>query len=438
MKKGLKYIFILAGIALAFVAQGCGQKHYPGFQIPAATPTIKVIQNHQHVEQPATATPSPVPTRSDGQGSGFTDIGDLFPGASGEHAEPTNVPEKTATPKPEKTKSPTKTPAPTKAPTPTERPQRPTNTPRPEKTPKPGPTPTNYPDATPTPGTFIVIYLTGTPTVAPTARPTATPRPTATSTPVPDLMPTQPPTSTPTPTLTPTNTPTPTPMAVNEAKKGDVVVFGHYEQDNDTSNGKEPIEWIVGGEKDGALLLVSRYGLDAKEYDLVNDPMTGQPSGKGMWTTCTLKSWLNGAFMGAAFDAEEKAQIKTTVITGGNNRTSTDKVFLLTEEECAEYLDYSLPDNVDCCRLYLTKYAIKQSYDLMVAEYDRLGMDKSNLFLDLEHDQISTWWIRSYRDGTYADAMSPNGFLFDTGMNSTLWAAIRPAIWVKKEVVQAP
>lgn len=28
-------------------------------------------------------------------------------------------------------------------------------------------------------------------------------------------------------------------------KVGDTYVFGQYEQDNDLSNGKEPIEWIV-------------------------------------------------------------------------------------------------------------------------------------------------------------------------------------------------
>lgn len=45
---------------------------------------------------------------------------------------------------------------------------------------------------------------------------------------------------------------------------GQLVRFGSYEQDNDTSNGKEPIEWIVLSvdEEQGRALLLSRYVLD--------------------------------------------------------------------------------------------------------------------------------------------------------------------------------
>ena len=31
----------------------------------------------------------------------------------------------------------------------------------------------------------------------------------------------------------------------DELKKGDIVVFGSYEQDNNPTNGQEPIEWII-------------------------------------------------------------------------------------------------------------------------------------------------------------------------------------------------
>lgn len=51
-------------------------------------------------------------------------------------------------------------------------------------------------------------------------------------------------------------------------KVGNIVTYGHYEQDNDTSNGKEVIEWIVleYDEASGKSLLLSRYGLDAHAY----------------------------------------------------------------------------------------------------------------------------------------------------------------------------
>ena len=37
---------------------------------------------------------------------------------------------------------------------------------------------------------------------------------------------------------------------------GEYVTFGHYEQDNNLENGKEPIEWKVLDKKDGRVLLL--------------------------------------------------------------------------------------------------------------------------------------------------------------------------------------
>ena len=39
---------------------------------------------------------------------------------------------------------------------------------------------------------------------------------------------------------------------------GDIVTFGAYEQDNDASNGKEPIEWIVLEELERYLIIRHR------------------------------------------------------------------------------------------------------------------------------------------------------------------------------------
>ena len=50
-------------------------------------------------------------------------------------------------------------------------------------------------------------------------------------------------------------------------KVGSIVTFGQYEQDNNTGNGPEEIEWIVLDVQDGKSLLLSRYGLDAKPYN---------------------------------------------------------------------------------------------------------------------------------------------------------------------------
>lgn len=48
---------------------------------------------------------------------------------------------------------------------------------------------------------------------------------------------------------------------------GDYVLFGSYEQDNDTTNGAEPIEWQVVDIDNDKALLVSKYILDNVEYN---------------------------------------------------------------------------------------------------------------------------------------------------------------------------
>ena len=48
------------------------------------------------------------------------------------------------------------------------------------------------------------------------------------------------------------------------AAVGSVVTFGRYEQDNDLSNGPEPIEWTVLDVRDGKSLLISRFGLECR------------------------------------------------------------------------------------------------------------------------------------------------------------------------------
>lgn len=73
------------------------------------------------------------------------------------------------------------------------------------------------------------------------------------------------------------------------ASQGDEVILGKYEQDNNTSNGLEDIEWIVLKNENGVVYAVSKYILDAQVYNTHN--------GDGS----TLKSWLKDDFYNAAF-----------------------------------------------------------------------------------------------------------------------------------------
>ena len=45
---------------------------------------------------------------------------------------------------------------------------------------------------------------------------------------------------------------------------GDTITFGTYEQDNNTSNGKEAIEWTVLDKNGMSVLLISKQALDCQ------------------------------------------------------------------------------------------------------------------------------------------------------------------------------
>ena len=54
---------------------------------------------------------------------------------------------------------------------------------------------------------------------------------------------------------------------LTNATVGTIVTLGEYEQDNNSSNGPEPIEWIVIAEQGNKKLLISRVALDQSAFD---------------------------------------------------------------------------------------------------------------------------------------------------------------------------
>lgn len=78
------------------------------------------------------------------------------------------------------------------------------------------------------------------------------------------------------------------------SKPDDEITFGEYEQDNDTTNGKEKLEWIVMHNNNKKVYMVSKYVIDAMKYNTAN--------GDGS----TLKKWLMEDFTKETFDDDER------------------------------------------------------------------------------------------------------------------------------------
>lgn len=194
------------------------------------------------------------------------------------------------------------------------------------------------------------------------------------------------------------------------AKVGDYVSFGAYEQDNNTANGKEDIEWLVLEVKDGRALVISKYALDCKRYD-------EDDSLDVTWETCTLREWLNNNFINAAFSAEEKAMIPTVTVSADKNpdysrnpgKATQDQVFLLSITEANKYFS---SDSARQCKT--TEYA--------VANGAYANSDNSNCW----------WWLRSpglYRNATVN--VDSDGDVFKRGSRVYYDSgAVRPALWI--------
>ena len=228
---------------------------------------------------------------------------------------------------------------------------------------------------------------------------------------------------------------------LGEANVGDYVTFGHYEQDNDTENGMEAIEWKVLDKMDGCVLLISKYGLDAKPYNETKTNVT--------WETCTLRSWLNSDFLYTAFSSSERSAIPAVTLpnpdnpnygtTGGND--TDDRVFLLSLQETQEY--FALSNTwTDCDGKDHDAtgdiYRIGGSGDVITsptAYAAAQGVRTDSNYHDTEGNVSCEWWLRSSgRDSSCAADVSGGGSVRALG-NSVSYVsnAVRPALWVNLE-----
>ncbi len=208
---------------------------------------------------------------------------------------------------------------------------------------------------------------------------------------------------------------------------GDVIPFGHYEQDNNLDNGPEPIEWIVLDVQGGKALLLSNYGLDVKPYS--PDAMFITPEGvDSTWEKCSMRAWLNNDFLNNAFSMEEQIAIPNTTVdnsaaqgysewnTDGGNNTE-DKIFLLSYTEANRYLGV---------KYWEDDFGNNMKSRVVPTEYAR----KNNALLSNTNETTRWWWLRSPGDYQgYAAIVNNYGSLdsieayYDTGV-------VRPALWL--------
>ena len=181
----------------------------------------------------------------------------------------------------------------------------------------------------------------------------------------------------------------------------DSIMFGNYVQKKNGS--PEPIEWEVLARENGRILVISKYALDCQKYNTMENNVS--------WETCSLRKWLNGAFLNAAFNAVEQKLILETMATAnkdssfstssGNN--TKDKVFLLSEMEVKKYFNSN--ETLQCAP---TDYAVANSTD---------------------SGAYGGWWLRSTRGASINADCILGGLIFKLPVDCHAFA-VRPALWI--------
>lgn len=289
--------------------------------------------------------------------------------------------------------------------------------------------PTDEPVATPTEEPVSATEPTDTVAPAATSGLTPTCSPELIATPEPINTPV--PTPTPKPTATPKPTVTPTPVPAKGIVSGDYVTFGHYEQDKDFVNGKEPIEWLVLEVKEGRAFLISKYVLDGHQYHsqkFVNDDPVAAIPYEVTWETSDLRAWLGSEFLNTAFTAAEQESIVITTVknpdhsngTEGGNDTR-DKVYILSLEEALNY--FGVAEN----RKNLKAATTPTEY----SKTRNIGYIGDEPYAQKWYQKNANWWLRSPGMGpNWGAYVAGAGILMEDGAYVTYNTGVRPALWL--------
>ena len=196
-----------------------------------------------------------------------------------------------------------------------------------------------------------------------------------------------------------------------DAKPGDTIYFGEYRQSNWTED-KQKIAWLVLEKENDRLLLVSKQGLDCKQYNESGEACT--------WETSSIRAWLNKDFMFEAFDTHEQARIVSTSVGAHGNpevdsayagNNTDDWIFLLSIEEVMHYFK-----TAEERQAFPTEFAI-----LNGSGYDR----------DIEGGPC-WWWLRTpgQDNSRAADVKSGGAINYEGYGVASRNFSVRPALWL--------
>lgn len=205
---------------------------------------------------------------------------------------------------------------------------------------------------------------------------------------------------------------------IDNAKTGDTIYFGDYEQDGNTDNGKEMIEWIVLDEQEGSILVLSKYVIDAQSFNPNADEV--------YWENSSLRSWLNGRFPDNSFSRENPSDVLQTAINNYRypeqesededvselimeEYETRDRVFLLSSQELEQYFP---EETARICEA--TYYAIENGVAATA-------------------ENTCSWWLRSPGSDRDLTEYVWNQYGSIASSMQEIRQGVRPAMWIKTD-----
>ena len=199
--------------------------------------------------------------------------------------------------------------------------------------------------------------------------------------------------------------------AAPEEEGWHTLLFGRYEQDNNLDNGPEPVTWIILDQRDGQVLLLSLYGLEARRFHGRDVSV--------QWEDCDLRAWMNTEMLSALFTPEEQKAVRLThLVAEPNPRYDTpyggdtdDWLFPLSVQEIERYFPTEASRTAQPTPYALSTHA------------------------HLEKNGNTGWWTRTTGHSTDDEArVSSTGRFINFQVN--WWQdTVRPALWADLSLI---
>lgn len=178
-------------------------------------------------------------------------------------------------------------------------------------------------------------------------------------------------------------------VKVQELEEGDTFEFGFYEQDNDTSNGKEPIEWIIISKEDGVIHAMSKYVLDVHPFF--------EAEGKHLF----VNNWLSTTFKENAFTADELEHVSRICVLQKDDFRDKYQNYIFPEVSLeTEFTDYARSLNPDEDQYYW--------YMTRIDDYDEAPV----FSVDNTRPNTSGAWFLEEKTATENHGVRPTIWLF--------------------------